>query len=79
MSGWQPGYVNRPWSTTLYANWRGLEQGRDTGTLGVYVDLMNEDGERQTVLAFGATVDEAVADAERRAGGTYTMNDWRAA
>ena len=23
---WQPGYVKRPWSTTLHGNWHGLER-----------------------------------------------------
>lgn len=62
---------------TLTANWRGLEA--QTTRLGVYVDLMNDAGETQTLLAWGATVDEAVADAEARAGEGWVMNDWRAA
>ena len=47
--------------------------------LTVEVDLPNDAGDHRTLVASGATVDEAVADAERRAGGTYVMNDWRAA
>jgi len=47
--------------------------------VGVRVDLTNDDGEHLELYSFGSTIDEAVADAERRAGGTYTMDDWRAA
>lgn len=47
--------------------------------LMVYVDLMDDYGHEQTLLASGASVDDAVNRAELRAGGSYTMNDWRAA
>lgn len=47
--------------------------------LMVYVDLLNDDGAAQTLLASGNTVDHAVLRAELRAGGSYAMTDWRAA
>ena len=51
----------------------------EEGHLMVYVDLMNDEGEAQTLLASGSTVDDAVHRAELRAGGSWAMNDWRAA
>lgn len=52
--------------------------------LTLWVQLVNDDGNRWTVVAFGDTVDEAVASAERNIRAltdddSYTMNEWGAA
>jgi hypothetical protein len=80
-----PWPAGKPWCPSEAARVAEQEAAVDSAIaeenepLAVRVVLHNEAGEEQTILAYGATVDDACESAARQAGDAWGVSDWRAA